>query len=538
MARGKKRRGHAHGASETERLRRRLRELCASLQLEAYEVGGCLRDELRGVQPKDIDLVVCGVSFAELAAGLEKAGQVEPNIVGGGRLALRTGDGALHVRGAGESFRELRRRVGEPATPEVVGGEGTIVGCRFFSEWTPPGGVEISLARNERSTASGRRHFQVATDPQLTIYEDLARRDFTCNALARRLSDGELLDPFGGARDIASGALRVLSAESFAEDPSRILRGLVRIAEDGFTPDEATLESMSRHASLLSHEPVEQIYLELERILRGAEAARALRYARASGVLAVVLPELADMVGFRQESPYHDLTCDEHSLRALEEACRLDAPLSVRWAALFHDSGKPEAAFRGEDGRLHYYGSPEHGKRPHQEIGAERARRALVRLRQPPSKLISAVEELVAEHMFCDDAKPSAFRARKFIRRVGRERAEELLLLRRCDRAAKREGGLSAEDEAELARWEELVRSQLDAPLYPHELPVSGHDALRFGFRGPAIGALLEELSLLVLADVDLNERRRLLGLIRRRALKAGLLAEHEAERLLSELAS
>lgn len=448
------------------------------LGLEAYEVGGCIRDELLGKEAKDIDFAVCGLTYRQLARALMSEGKVTPNTVGG-----------------------------------------RLVGCRLRASWTPREGIEVSLARTEHSTSSGRANFQVDVDPSFTIIDDLSRRDFTVNAMARSVTTGELVDPFGGAADVASKTLRVIGPESFVDDPSRILRGLARVAKDGFRPDQETLEQMRLHATELAVEPAEQVFFELERILSGREAADALRIGVEVGALQVALPELIPIIGFEQESRYHDLTCDEHTFRVVEEACRAGADQTVRWAALFHDSGKPATSWRGADGHLHFYANPDDPDSiSHEQAGAAITRAAMNRLQQPPIELRRDVIALVEEHMYEDDRKIHPLRARRFIQRIGRDRVGQLLLLRRCDRAGKGVGPLGEAEDQHLRAWEALVEQQMEKPLTLHDLAVDGHDAMAFGFKERAIGELLKDLLRIVTDDPSLNERERLLAMIERKA--------------------
>ena len=583
MGRGK-RKSAAHVSARTtshDNIRAHLR----ALGLRAYEVGGCVRDELAGRADaaKDVDVAVCGLTYDELATALEKHGFVEPNIVGGGKLGLRLwrdGKSELVKPKKGEIYRHFYRRLFKlgRVEPEVYDGEGRLVGCRLHAPWAPAEGIEISLARTERSTVPGRANFVVETNPEIAIEEDLARRDFTVNAIARDLQTGELIDPFNGTSDLKNGILRVIGPESFSEDPSRIIRGLVRVAKDGLTPDVGTLEQMRTHAAALSSEPTEQIWLDLEKLLSGRDAARALRIARDTGVLTQpsVFPELADIVGFEQNSRYHDLPADEHSFTVLDTACRGEQSLAVRLAALLHDSAKAEVSWleESDDTHLRYYnawsskkdatvecprcrrlvmlhrdGSRElvSGEKPcdhcgnagfardHAELGAARAREALKRFKQPPAALINKVELLSREHMYRDDEKGTPLAARRFIRRVGRDNVEELLALRRADRGAKDKNGLSPEDGTKLRSWEETVRKEMTASLYVKELAITGHDVMRFGFEGPAVGATLNDILAGVIAEPEANEHIRLLTWVARRAIKAGLITDEQSEALLEE---
>ena len=317
------------------------------------------------------------------------------------------------------------------------------VGVRLTAPWTPREGVEFALARTEVSTGASRHQFAIDTHPGVTIEEDLARRDFTINAIAREVGTGALIDPFGGARDLRDGVLRTVSERSFPEDPLRVLRGLVRCARDELVPDPTTAAQMRAWAAdprrYLGQEvdeastgyrwygdvPLspERVYQELRKLLAARHAAHALRIARETGVLAVLLPELQDSIGFDQRSRYHDMTVDEHTFYVLDHACAVGAPETVRLAALLHDCGKPATAwgwltdgrgvpaaeFRprrrpsGAPAALHFYARPgDPPGRAHEVEGAERAQRALLRL-AAPTAVREKVVRLVREHMYSDD---------------------------------------------------------------------------------------------------------------------------------------
>src|SRR3954471_12197109 len=180
--------------------------------LDAYLVGGAVRDELLGLESKDADFVVPGVDYDGLRRALEPHGKVEDFEVAGRRVGAR-----LYPRDA-------RVRAAAPA------------------------GIEFAPPRAERSTGPGRHDFVIVADPGLSIEDDMARRDFTVNAIARRLDTGELVDPFGGARDLEQRVLRTVRPRTFAEDPLRLVRGLRLVSQLGLTPDAATLQQMRDEA--------------------------------------------------------------------------------------------------------------------------------------------------------------------------------------------------------------------------------------------------------------------------------------------------
>src|SRR5262249_52112413 len=148
-----------------------------------------------------------------------------------------------------------------------------------------PAGIEFAPPRKEVSTGPRRHDFEIVADPELSVEDDMRRRDFTVNAMARRLADGELVDPVGGEEDLARGVLRTVSPQSFAEDPLRLVRALRFVSQLGFEPDESTLQQMRDEADSVQLVSGERVggglaadgLGELSKLLLGKEPARALR---------------------------------------------------------------------------------------------------------------------------------------------------------------------------------------------------------------------------------------------------------------------
>src|SRR5439155_20287260 len=218
-----------------------------------------------------------------------------------------------------------------------------------------------------------RHDFEIVADPGLSIEDDMARRDFTVNAIARRLDTGDLVDPFGGARDLEQGVLRTVGPRIFAEDPLRLVRALRFVSQLGLTPDEGTLRQMREEADSVRLVSGERVgggldadgMGELSKLLLGRESAKALRLARDTGVLTALLPELEAAIGFEQDSKRQHLPLDEHIFAVVQAAADAGASLPVRLGALLHDAGKP-----GADG-------------DHAERGARLAQQAPGRPRYP-----------------------------------------------------------------------------------------------------------------------------------------------------------
>src|SRR6188768_2851717 len=270
-----------------------------SLGLDAYLVGGAVRDELLGRTPPELDFVVPGVGHAELREALEPHGRVEDLVVADQRVGVRL------------LPRDKAARALQPA------------------------GIEFTPPRVERSTGPGRHDFEIVADGGISLEQDMERRDFTINAIARQLETGEVLDPLGGRADLERGVLRTTSPTSFRDDPLRIVRGLRFVSQLGFDPDEDTLRQMREWAPQLEYVSGERIgggltadgLGELSKLLLGAHPAKALTLARDAGVLLL----------------------DEHVFAVVQAAADAGAPLEVRLAALLHDLGKPESEQEGGD---------------------------------------------------------------------------------------------------------------------------------------------------------------------------------------------
>src|SRR6059058_1258532 len=256
---------------------RTIEEFVRGLALDAYLVGGAVRDELLDLDSKDADFVVPGVDYDGLRRALESHGRVEDLEVAGRRVGARLYPRDEKVRAAA------------------------------------PAGIEFAPPRAERSTGPGRHDFVIVADPGLSIEDDMARRDFTVNAIARRLDTGEVVDPYGGQGDLERRVLRTVGPRSFGEDPLRIVRGLRLVSQLGLTPDESTLQQMRAEAQNVRLVSGERLGDELARLLLGAHPARALRLARDTGVLSAVLPELDPAIGFEQDSARQHLPLDEHT---------------------------------------------------------------------------------------------------------------------------------------------------------------------------------------------------------------------------------
>ncbi len=371
--------------------------------------------------------------------------------------------------------------------------------------------------------------WQVDIEPMraATLEEDLARRDFTVNAIAEPLGGGDRIDPLGGAEDLRAGRLRAAGADAFAEDPLRVLR-LVRAAvELGLEPDAGTLELARSWSAGLGGVSGERVLVELRRIVASARPRAGVELMSDLGALAAVLPELDSLRGVEQ-SAYHHADVYEHTLEVLDRAAELTSPggladgeaalaagaeagratallgeplademtrgQALRWGALLHDAAKPlTRAVRPEDGRVTFMG--------HDRVGAELARTVLRRLRSS-ERLRSHVAGLVRHHLrlgfLVHEPQPLARRTLyRYLQTCAPVQAD-VTLLSVADRLATRGRRSEEAIAAHLRLAGEVLPEALDWHEQPQPAPLVRGDELagELGIApGPELGRLLEELA-------------------------------------------
>ena len=402
------------------------------------------------------------------------------------------------------------------ALPDVIetiarslGRQVTTVGQRFGTI-----GVLLDGRWSEVTTFRGDSYTAGTRWPDVTfgssIEEDLARRDFTINALARDTVTGRDLDLFGGREDLARGLIRAVGEPilRFREDPLRILRGLRFASQLDFAIDPATLAGMGETAPLLATLSPERVTAELDKLLQGAAPGRGLELIRECGALPVILPELTGMVGCEQNR-FHKLDVWGHTVATVNATAVDGGDGRVRrWAALLHDVGKPGVRHVKPNGEWGFY--------RHETVGALLAGPMLERLKlgRQDARLI---ELLVRRHM--DRPDPADRRSvRRFISRCeGHWR--DLLALKRADNASHTYDDTAYHEQIEAA----CARAEAEeAAALRAESPLTGDDLVRIFGRapGPWIKPIKQRLSEMVLdgdmapGDRDAAERiaRRMLA--------------------------
>ena len=415
----------------------------------AYLVGGCVRDSLMGITPHDYDL--CTAALPEQTSAVFR-----------------------HIP---QDFTGIKH-----GTVKLL---------------LPGEEIEITTFRREGDYRDNRHPDWVAFVPD--IREDLARRDFTVNAIAWSPTR-DFADPFGGIEDLKAGVLRCVGEPEtrFREDALRILRGMRFAARFGFSVEEETLSAMIALAPLTDSLARERVYEELSGFLLKAGAEDLLRFAP---ILSQVIPELAPTVGFRQHSPHHAYDVFTHTAYV---TAAVPADLALRWAALLHDIGKVPCFTQDETGRGHFKG--------HAQAGARMADTVLQRLRAPAGVREEAVW-LIEHHMSV--LQPEETMLRRWLSRYGREKLERMFCLQEADMRGK--GTSEHEHSSRYPRLRALLE-QLDARegrITLKSLAVKGGDLMELGLRGRQIGDCLNDLLEQVLSGTLPNEKAALLQAVK-----------------------
>jgi len=376
-------------------------------------------------------------------------------------------------------------------TPEALVAQGfQPVGRDFPVFLHPDTHEEYALARTERKTARGYHGFEIHASPDVTLEEDLARRDLTINAIAQD-ADGQRIDPYGGEHDIANKVLRHVT-QAFREDPVRILR-LARFAArfPDFTVAPETLALMREMVddgevdALVS----ERVWQELSRGLMAAQPSRMLQVLRACGALKRLLPEVDKLYGVPQRADYHpEIDTGIHLEMVLDASARMHAPLEVRFACLCHDLGKGTTP---ADVLPRHIGH---------EQRSEKLTRSLCERWRVPVECKELAELVAREHGNIHQSGNFGAEAvlRLLVRCDALRRPDRFLLaLQACECDAR--GRLGKEDEA-YTQGPRLARL-LKAAQSVNSAAVSAQ-ALAEGLKGPAVGARLDAARLAAIALV------------------------------------
>lgn len=424
---------------------------------KAYVVGGCVRDALLSKTPKDWDICT-----SALPDDMER--------VFHGFRVVETGlkHGTLTVVLDGVPYEITTFRV-----------DGT------YTDHRHPDGVTF------------------VTD----VREDLARRDFTVNAMAYHPAEG-LIDAFGGQEDLQHKVIRCVgqSEERFREDALRILRALRFASVYGFTIDEETAKAAHVLKETLNLVAAERIRAELGKLLCGQGCGAILRAYR--DILGQILPQLIPMFDFSQCSPYHRFDVWEHTVRSVENVPATEA---LRFTMLLHDAGKPATFTRDEAGIGHFHGHAAYSEKIAEEV--------MTRLRMDKATAQRVI--LLVKHHDISLSTDSRLLKRR-LNQFGEEALRQLIDVQEADQLAK-----GTCDPEEIRASADALRQALDALLASapcftlKNLTVNGRDIASLGAKGSAIGDILQHLLSCVMDDTLPNEKEPLL---------------REAERMMDQL--
>ncbi len=414
---------------------------------EAHLVGGCVRDFLLGREPKDWDIATNALP--------EDVQKLFPDSV------YENAFGTVGIKTGSEN--------------------------PFYAV------VEVTTYRTEGAYRDMRHPDNVSFVK--TIEEDLARRDFTVNALAFRihesciLNHASVIDPFGGLADLKKKIIRAVGEPDarFTEDALRLMRAVRFAAQLGFAVEEKTMEAVKRHAGLLEAVAKERVRDELVKIIESDGAGLGIRMLTDTGLMRHVLPELLDGVDCGQNK-HHIYSVYEHNVRALEYTAKQGYSFEVRLGSLLHDVGKP-ATKRGDGHDSTFYN--------HEVVGAKMACIMLDRLHFP-KKTVEKIAHLVRWHLFYYNVgEVTESGVRRFVRKVGPEHIADLLKVREADRIGS---GVPKAVPYKLRHLMFMIEKVAQDAIDTRMLALDGTDVMRLGGLEPSpkvgwiLAVLLEEV--------------------------------------------
>jgi len=435
---------------------------------EAYIVGGCVRDFLIGMEPKDWDVTT--------NAKPEEIQKVFPD--------------SFYEN----NFLTVTVRTGSEKVPEI----------------------EITTYRLEAKYSDKRHPDEVRFAKSLD--EDLSRRDFTVNAIAMDASK-KITDLFEGQKDLKNKIIRTVGnpQERFGEDALRMLRASRFAATLDFKIEEKTAEAIKKNSLWIEAISKERVRDELVKIIMADKAAEGIELLRELNLLKFILPELLENYGVGQNK-HHIYDCYQHALKALEYAAKKKFNLQVRLAALFHDIAKPRVKV-GQGKESTFYN--------HEMLGAKMAFQILNRLKFS-KKDIEKIVKLIKYHMFyynVDEVSESS--VRRLVRNMGPENMEELLQLREADRIGS---GVPKAEPYKLRHLKYIIDKVSKDPISVKMLKVNGKDVMDLLKiePGPKIGQILDVLLGGVLDDPKKNTK----AFLEKEVVALGALADKKLKDL------
>lgn len=439
---------------------------------EAYLVGGCVRDLLLGREPKDWDI----------------ATNAKPE--------------------------EIQKLFPDSVYENKFG----TVGVKTDSVNKQLKVVEVTTFRLEDKYTDKRHPDEIKFAK--TIEEDLARRDFTINALA--FKNNEVIDPYVGQKDLKDKLIRTVGnpTERFDEDALRLMRAVRFATELDFKIEKITADAIKKQAGLLEMIAKERIRDELEKIVMASNAAKGIQMLEDLGLLKFVVPELKEGINCGQNK-HHIYSVFEHNLRALDYAASKNYSLVVRLASLLHDVGKPRTK-AGDGPNSTFYN--------HEVVGAKMTAVILDRLRFS-KEIVEKVVHLVRCHLFYYNVgEVTDAGVRRFLSRVGPENVDDLIKVREADRIGS---GVPKAVPYKLRHLLFMIEKVKHDPISPKMLKVNGEDIIKILKinPGPKVGQILAIMLEEVLDDPNKNTKDNLESRIK----NLGKLSEKELVELAAK---
>ena len=427
---------------------------------KGYIVGGAIRDILLGLKPKDVDFAT-NISYE----------------------TLKTLFSEYTPKETGKSFGVLRIRINN-IDYEIA---------KFRKDnYEEKDGLKIILEEKKVSFVDDIRN-------------DLARRDFTINAMAYNQKEG-IIDLYNGQKDIENRIINFVgkSEERIIEDPLRVLRAFRFMSRLKFSLSENTVEAIKKQKELLKNIPEERITMEFSKLLLGENIKNTLILMKNIGVLELIIPEFKVTYDFNQCNPHHNLDLFDHIINVVS---KVPADLELRYSALLHDIAKPVVQTFDEKGIAHY--------KTHEIVGADMARDILTRMKLP-AKLIDTVVEIIKKHMVLyKDVTDKKFN--KLLSEMGYDNLWRLIEHSIADNSSKNNEVVSTENDLH-ERLKRAVEKQMQIKV--NDLAVNGRNLIELGFNGKEIGEIKKELLDKYLSEEIKNEKEEMLEYVKEKYRK------------------
>ncbi|WP_427169586.1 CCA tRNA nucleotidyltransferase [Fusobacterium nucleatum] len=423
---------------------------------KGYIVGGAVRDVLLGLKPKDVDFTT-NLPYETLKKLFNEHTPKE----------------------TGKSFGVLRIKINN---------------------------VEYEIAKFRQDNYEEKNSLKVIPEEKKVTFvddikEDLARRDFSINAMAYNETDG-IIDLYNGQKDIENRMINFIgnAEERIIEDPLRILRAFRFMSRLNFSLSENTIEAIKAQKPLLKNIPEERITMEFSKLLLGENIKNTLTLMKDTGVLELIIPEFKATYDFDQCNPHHNLDLFNHIISVVS---KVPTDLELRYSALLHDIAKPVVQTFDDKGIAHY--------KTHAIVGANMARKILTRLKLPV-KLIDTVEDIIQKHMLLyKDVTDKKFN--KLLSEMGYDNLLRLIEHSIADNASKNNEVVSTENDLH-ERLKKAVEKQMQVTV--NNLAINGEDLISLGFKGKEIGKIKEELLDKYLSEEIKNEKEEMLKYVKK----------------------